>query len=128
MQQQPPFSVLVNHELGLIEQRVERDMTVEQYEEFFRQTRLCAEALDTPHAARILVWTARGVKPDARVRRLAIKHLSDDDLLGMAIYGAGPIMRTFFRLICIVVGIDKARTFRSREEAIQWLRGLRSDD
>jgi hypothetical protein len=120
--------VRANHELGLIEQRVERDMTVEQYEEFFCQTRLCAEALGRPRAARILVWTARGVKPNARVRRLAIEHLSRDELLGMAIYGAGPIMRTFFRLICIVVGIEKARTFGSRDEAIHWLRGLRAHD
>jgi hypothetical protein len=128
MERQPPFSVWANHELGLIEQRIERDMTVEQYEEFFRQTLHCADVLGRPRAARILVWTADGVKPNARVRRLAIEHLGNDDLAGMALYGAGPIMRTFFRLICIVVGIEKARAFSSRDEAIQWLRELGDHD
>ena len=53
--------------------------------------------------------------------RRVFSQMQRPELVGLAVYGAGPVLRTMIRFFAVASRANKLRSFGTREEAIDWL-------
>lgn len=103
----------------LIHQRIEGDMSVEDFRRLDTLTAECVARLRKPDHVRILVDARAMGRATLKARREAMKSLRPN-LKKMAFYGGGRFTKTLNLFYAVIAG-SRIRTFEDEEEALAWL-------
>jgi hypothetical protein len=115
-------SVHLDSENQIIEQRIEGVMSIDDFGQLFALTDDAATRLADRSEIRILV-DAREMGPTSLATRKRGRELFAEHNIRMAFWGGPRLVRVVQRLIGIVVGESRVRSFSTAKEARAWLCG-----
>jgi hypothetical protein len=109
----------------LVCQRVEGVLSVAEFTRLLSLTTECVARLDDPSDIRILVGARAMAGADLATRRLGAKTLDDKSVKRMALWGGTALERAVQRMMVILIGEQRLRTFATEEQARAWLKSDR---
>ena len=87
----------------------------------YDKTEQAVLTLDNPNEIKLLVDARDAGKAFSKARKQFVSVLEKDEVKKVAILGNKPFMRAMFAFYRIVSGVDKIRSFSSKNDAIVWL-------
>jgi hypothetical protein len=117
----PRFEVWLDEQNQVVRQRIEGELTADQFLQVSAMTGECAARLQRPQEARVLIeGDGLGRLPKA-VRSATLDTLRQPDLKRVAVVTSHRFANVMMRFLVVATGIAKVRAFRTVDEAMKWL-------
>lgn len=117
----PSFDVWLDEENQVVRQRIDGELSAEQFIQVSAMTAECAARLQLPKEARVLIeGDGLGRLPRA-VRSATLDTLKQPDLKRVAIVTSHRFANVMMRFLQVATGIAKVRIFRTVDDAMKWL-------
>ena len=115
------FRVWLDEEHQILHQRLDGQPSLSEFLQLSVETGECAQRLQEPGNVRLLIeGEGLGQLPRA-VRTAIVDTLREPDLKRVAVVTTHRFARIMMRFLVVATGVAKLRSFRDRDEALEWL-------
>ena len=115
------ISVYLDEELQVIRQHLDGDIDEKMALQLFEETGAAVARLRDPNQVRVLAVSDSIGKAGAKVRRMMLNNLFNDNVYRVALVGKNPFMRAAVSFFLVLKPSKKIRMFGNEDEALRWL-------